>query len=313
MVPRARSLPIACVVAGLMAAVAARAQEPAGREARVHVPEGPHHVGDRVEIEIEVPLDGGRIQLAPQSDDADEEPGDLVVEARLTDELRIVVTAQAFRVGAHTIPPIPYVRVGPDGTEDPDETPAIELEVESVLDPEDERVPAGLAPPAEIAFPVERLVSLVAGGLLLLALAIGGLVWLLLRRGSAGPPPPPPVPADGSALAALGALLEGPLLGRGEYLRFHVELAAILKRYLEARYAFPAVERTTTEVDRDLKRLAVDPAASRPALDVLGACDAVKFARASSTEGACRALADRVREVVERTRPRAAAPGEDAA
>jgi hypothetical protein len=234
-------------------------------------------------------------------------------DARPTLKLQV----QAFEVGSIEVPPVPFQVRGRDGKLTEWTTTSAKLDLASVLPAgEPAPKPADLAPPAELAFDRRKLAKLAAGAGALLTL--GALLgWWLVRRfgGKKSKPAPPPIPADIRALHDLDALLGGSALPQGDLRRFHIELAVILKRYLEDRFSFPAVERTTGEVERDLRRLAVDSLAQQPAIEVLRDCDRIKFANATTSIDESRSRAAQVRGVVDRTRvavnagPSAGAPG----
>lgn len=296
----------ALAVASAFVPNAARADEPVALE----VPTDAVHVGDVVTLRAHPPVKAGEQVLAPDLGGSlgklavravrVEPPAPGAADARPT----LVIDVQPFEIGSVDVPPVPFQVRGADGAVAEWTTTSAKLEVATVLRAgEQEPKPADLAPPAELAFDRKRLAKIAAVVLGLLALG-AWLGWWLKRRfgGPRAKPLPPPIPADIRALADLEALLGAPHLAQGELRRFHIELAAILKRYLEDRFTFPAVERTTIEVERDLRRLAVDAQAQLPAIQVLRDCDRVKFANASTTAEEGRKRASDVRAVVERTR-----------
>ena len=59
--------------------------------------------------------------------------------------------------------------------------------------------------------------------------------------------------------------------------RGHVGLSASLRRFLERRAGTPALERTTTEIYRDLTEIAVDDSSRHQVRQILLNCDRVKF------------------------------------
>lgn len=299
-----------CVALG---ASTARADEPVTLE----VPAATAHVGDVVTLAARVPVKPGEAVVPA---DLGGSLGKLAVRA-----VRVVpppkdgadprptlqVDVQAFEIGTVEVPPVPFQVRARDGQLTEWTTTSAKLEVTSIRPPgETEPKPADLAPPAELAFARSKLVKLALAVAALLAL--GALLgWWLLRRfgGKKVKPAPPPVPADVRALRDLESLLGGAALAHGDLRRFHIELAVILKRYLEDRFRFPAVEHTTGEVERDLRRLGVDALAQQPAIEVLRDCDRIKFANAATSVDESRERAAHVRAVVDRTRVGASAEG----
>lgn len=122
---------------------------------------------------------------------------------------------------------------------------------------------------------------------LLIALALSGIIYLILQRrnkskkdstikedisSSASLEPDWKI-----ALKNLDELLSLDLILKGEYIRHHYELSLIIRRFLERRYRFPAVEMTTSEIQQFMDRIYIS--GSQEVLDFLKYCDKVKFAK----------------------------------
>ena len=156
---------------------------------------------------------------------------------------------------------------------------------------------AAIAPPKSLA---PWLIGgatglLVLGALLLLA------AWLRGRS----TPSEPEVPPHEIALRDFDRLARGGLLRPSEQGPFAYELSAILRRYLEARFAFGAWSMTTPEV---MRAMPVELATSRPLegsiRQVLEASDFVKFAGEPVPVPTLEAWLRDARGVVTATRPR---------
>ncbi len=63
------------------------------------------------------------------------------------------------------------------------------------------------------------------------------------------------IPCWDRALNAIDLLLKEDFIGKGMVKRFYYTLTEILKRYLEERFNFPAIEQTTTEIVHSMKML----------------------------------------------------------
>jgi len=149
-------------------------------------------------------------------------------------------------------------------------------------------------------FPVAALVLLLLIGL---AVAVG---LALRRRGRVVPEVV--VPADEVALAALAAL--GARVGVDAASALAWEVSAVLRRYLEARFGFPAWRMTTPEVLRAMPpELARQHRIADAVRQVLEASDFVKFAGQDVEASAPAGWIEQAREVVTATVVRA----EDAA
>jgi hypothetical protein len=116
----------------------------------------------------------------------------------------------------------------------------------------------------------------------------------------------PAMPPEERASAALRALENrSGMDGRDFYFR----LTAILRRYLEERYGFPAAEMTTEELCPRFREGGRMPETLAGALETLFAdADAVKFAGVSAAEDRMGADLDFARRLVRETTP--VAPGE---
>ena len=72
-----------------------------------------------------------------------------------------------------------------------------------------------------------------------------------------------------------------------------------LRRYLGRRLGFPAVESTTTEIRRHLRRASTPPGTAARCGEILAACDLVKFARRPAVHADVRRWAETAAEVAE--------------
>jgi hypothetical protein len=110
---------------------------------------------------------------------------------------------------------------------------------------------------------------------LALAAVCGGLGYLLWRRSQKGV-----AAAAVPALAPLDELLAGLDRLAGEpSVRLHTRLSLALRTYLGRTLAFPATESTTSEIHRRLLARRLPAALVRRTVELLRACDLVKFAR----------------------------------
>ncbi|HMR44414.1 MAG TPA: hypothetical protein PKC40_11305 [Saprospiraceae bacterium] len=82
------------------------------------------------------------------------------------------------------------------------------------------------------------------------------------------------------ALEKLETLKAAKYWQRGELKMYYSELTFILREYLENRYHFPALESTTDEILRDLKKTDMEGEMLPVARDIFQTADLVKFAKA---------------------------------
>jgi hypothetical protein len=116
------------------------------------------------------------------------------------------------------------------------------------------------------------------GAVLLTALCFA--LWHKRKRALAGPPPPPPVPADITAMQKLQGLSQTDWLATGRIKEYYSVISDVLREYLEKGFETPALERTTAELMRDLRKkseIAMTPQSELR--ELLETCDLVKFAK----------------------------------
>ena len=236
---------------------------------------------------------------------------------------------RADQVGFHTLEG-PILHFEAPDAENPDRlipgearAPDIKVQIRSVLYREGEpRDIHDIKPIAGAAPWWYRYLGPVAG-LLLAGLIAGWLVerWVKKHRlKPKAPPPPPPVSIQELALRELQRLYDLGYLDQGRFRELYFELSEIFRRYLGARYGFPALDWTTEEIAWALNRHPEAPAEIRArACELLNETDLVKFARVPVSAEQALAHMKAVAEFVRRTAPKdkepapAVSSGEEAA
>jgi len=112
----------------------------------------------------------------------------------------------------------------------------------------------------------------------------------------------PPLSADEAALRDLQRLREAGWPQQGAFKPFADELARIVRVYVTERYGIPALERTTYDLVRDLRRHASVGEHEVELRGLLESCDLMKFAKARPRVEHCGLLVNDAEEVVRRTR-----------
>ena len=225
-----------------------------------------------------------------------------------------------YEPGTHELP---GVRVSVNGASGPIELSSepIEITIESVLVGEGESSGLDIADikdPLSIAPDHRPLLTALAGLGALLAVAV--IVWWLhgryAARLSVAPSPPDPflrMSPDEWAFQELKALLARRLHEHGQVDEFHAEVARILKRYLGGRFRVDLLECTTAEVRPALRPAGAEDDTIAHAIELLGNCDTVKFARARPDAPRCRELVDEAYRLIDATRSPAARVSEEGA
>jgi len=119
-------------------------------------------------------------------------------------------------------------------------------------------------------------------GLLGLAAIIGIFYFMNKRKDKETAPPPPEIiiPAHEVALTALTQLKSEQLWQKGDIKTYQSKLTYIIREYLENRYEIPALESTTDEIQRSLKKVDFDTSWKEKLSNILQVADLVKFAKA---------------------------------
>jgi hypothetical protein len=247
-------------------------------------------VDRRDDVQFSLPDPGAKIEGLVVMDVTDEAPqtvGNRVVETRK-------VKLKAPLSGTYLIPGVeaPWRagdEVGTAGT-----GPIL---LQATLDPG--TADAELKPLKALARPDRQVPWGWLVGLALLAAVAAG-VRAFLRRGRAEPEVV--VPPHETALAQLAAL--GQRVGSDAPAALAWEVSAILRRYLEARYGFPAWRMTTPEMLRAMPpELGRQHRIAEAIRQVLEASDYVKFAGQHVESAAAAGWIEQAVEVVQATQP----------
>jgi hypothetical protein len=152
-----------------------------------------------------------------------------------------------------------------------------------------------------------RVLWLALGILAALALALWGFLWWRRRpQRERAVPAAPPIPADEEALAALATLEGEGLPAQGQFKEFHLRLSLVFRVYLARRYAFPALDMTSSELLDELGRHSTDGLRLTDISWICGQGDLAKFAKGQPSADDCKEALSLVRQTVIKTRLHAA-------
>jgi hypothetical protein len=216
--------------------------------------------------------------------------------------------AAAFALNEVRVPSIAVSYRTPDGSSGEVRTEPLPLRVLSVL-PKDAK--------QQVLADVRGPVALSAGwpfwAAVAGALALAGGVALVFftkkrQRRGAQAPRVTKVSPDAEALAALARLEASGLLASNDLRGYYIDLAEIVKRYLERRLAAPVLEMTSSEMMAFLRDHPMARDVAAPVRDLAGAADRVKFARGSALEDEARRHLHGARSAVQTIEQRLAPP-----
>jgi hypothetical protein len=284
--------PFVIVFAAAMAVPAPHAAPRQELPVTVALPARAVTVGDRVEVVISLRVPAARLaaeprfpawreawgeaevreRQEPQRGERRETPGGIVLYRQ-----RLVLAA--FRPGRIELPPVGIAVPLRSGTVQAWTPAGMALTVRSVLPPGGKDLAAR---PAAPLLPLPLGLAFFCALAALAAVAAAGS-WLLWRRrhrrlaaATAAVPPLAPLPELLAALDRLAAA-RSPLA-------LHIGLSQALRRYLGRTQSFPAPESTTSEIHRRLVQRGWPAARTRATVELLRACDLVKFARQEAGE-----------------------------
>ncbi|HET9209632.1 MAG TPA: hypothetical protein VFR03_04505 [Thermoanaerobaculia bacterium] len=200
------------------------------------------------------------------------------------------ITLAAFKTGTVPLPPVAVAIPYKTGTVQAQTPPELALTVRSVIPPDEKNpLPKPPAPPRSLSLGKHFWWTLAALGAA--CLGAWALLWLQRRRKDA-PGAVPALPPFEELAAALDRLR-----GEPSMLALHTGVSFAIRRYLGRRLPFPAVESTTSDIQRQLLSRRMPGPLVRQTVELLRACDLVKFARQEVGEAQGRERAEAARRV----------------
>ncbi len=201
------------------------------------------------------------------------------------------LTIAAFKTGSVPLPPVAVALPYKTGTVQAQTPAGLALTVRSVIPAgEKDPTPRPPAPLRSLSLGARFWWTLAALGAACLAAA--ALLWLRGRRAGSAAGARPALPPLEELMAELDRLR-----GETSMLALHTDLSLALRRYLGRRLPFPALESTTSDIQRQLLSRRMPGPLARRTVELLRACDLVKFARQEAGEAQGRERAEAARRV----------------
>ena len=224
-----------------------------------------------------------------------------------------VIEVTLFALGTFETPELPVTFRDSNGLVSDRHAPTVSLTVVSVLGEGDTEL-RDIRAQAELPL----LPAWITGVMVALgALVAAGVIYLMLRRRSSQRPVPVPPSQVRSpfeiAMDELERIERLDLPGRQIYKEHSSLISDCLRRYLEAAYEAPLLERTTDEIRMALRKVSIHPNLSSDTIELLRECDLVKFAKFEPGAEAAREYTTRARKLVQLARPAPAFQPERAA
>lgn len=200
------------------------------------------------------------------------------------------LTLAAFKTGSVPLPPVQIAVPKRTGTVRVSTPAGLAIAVSSVI-PQSEKNPKPKPAAALRPLPLGERFWWTVAVLSALCLLGAWLIWLQNRR--MAPQSAKPVLGPFEELAAE---IDG-LRAEPSMLAVHTRLSFALRRYLGRRLPFPAVESTTSDIQRQLLSRRMPGPLVRQTVELLRACDLVKFARQEVGETQARERAETARRL----------------
>lgn len=201
------------------------------------------------------------------------------------------LTLAAFRTGKVELPPVEAALPFRNRTVAARTPPGLALQVRSVI-PAEEKDPRPRPPKPPVPLPLGSPFTWTVAALSAACLALGFLLWR--RRDEAGEAAGRPLLSPFDELSRdLDRLLSAEPSGAQAQAR----LSLALRRYLGRALSFGAAEKTTSEIHRQLLCRRIPAPMVRQTVDLLRACDLVKFAREEVGEARARERVEAARRI----------------
>ncbi len=244
-------------------------------------------IGDRIlytlkittdpEVELEPPSLGSNLGAFEVKDYKFHDP-QKTKDGRMVNKSEYLITT--FTTGEYVIPPITVNYTDPEGKKREIASEPLFILVKSIAASEaDQEDIRGLKSPIDIKGGYWAYLIILP---ILAVLGAGGLLYYRQRtKGLAMPQIPEELqkPAWEVALFELDTLSESDLLKKKEIKPYFTLLSDIIRKYVERRYQFPALDRTTEEIRGETKRLKLEQAITELIYGHLFFCNFVKFAK----------------------------------
>jgi len=265
----------------LIAAGSAAAQEDVSVDASIAVVPGEFTVGDPISLELVVNHPADSHVILP---DMETEWGSFIVQSQsapnsITNANGSKTTTQTmdvrlFAPGEFLTPAVPITVATSDGQLVDVIVDPIPVSITSILVEGDEAL-RDIKPQAELPYLTILPWAITAVVLALVAIVV---IWLVRRRRTAAAAPwiDPRLPHE-VALERLDRIENLGLPNEGRYKEHYTMLSDCVRIYVERAFHIPVMERTTSEIQKDIKRTTITSAISRQFLSLLDESDLVKF------------------------------------
>ncbi|MDP1726172.1 MAG: hypothetical protein Q8M15_05270 [Bacteroidota bacterium] len=192
------------------------------------------------------------------------------------------LTITAFDPGNYMLQPFYfYYQLATSKTIDSIATSTLYLQVQTIA-VDTNKVIKDIKAPLDVPYTLEEFLPYLIMGLIALAIILI-ILWYIKKKNRQKLPVvvlPPPRPAHEIALEALHKTEAQKLWQDGHYKQYQSEVSDTIRMYIENRFSIPALELTTDETLKHLKRNLITAEAHEKLKYMLQLADMVKFAKA---------------------------------
>ncbi len=192
------------------------------------------------------------------------------------------LTITAFDPGNYMLQPFYfYYQLATSKTIDSIATNTLYLQVQTIA-VDTNKVIKDIKAPLDVPYTLEEFLPYIIMGLIALAIILI-ILWYIKKKNRQKLPviiQPPPRPAHEIALEALHKTEAQKLWQDGHYKQYQSEVSDTIRMYIENRFSIPALELTTDETLKHLKRNLITAEAHEKLKYMLQLADMVKFAKA---------------------------------
>ncbi len=192
------------------------------------------------------------------------------------------LTITAFDPGNYILQPFNfYYQLGSSKNIDSIATSTLYLQVQTIQVDTNQAI-KDIKPPLDVPYTFEEFLPYIGIGVVALAILFF-IIWYIRRKNRLKVPVPvkvPPRPAHEIAIEALQKTEAQKLWQEGHYKQYQSEVSDIIRLYIENRFTIPAMELTSDETLKHLKRNLVVADAYQKLKYLLQLADTVKFAKA---------------------------------
>jgi len=208
-----------------------------------------------------------------------------------------ILKVAPFNVGDMRFPPIKFILKDSTGI-DTIKTNEVPVKVNSVL-PEGMKDINDIKEAIEFPNPLPLIIFIIVIGVGILGF-IGFKLYKRYERVRLETKPS--VPCWEEAIEAINNLLKQELISAGLLKKFYYSLSEILKRYLEYRFGFPAIEQTTTEIIYSMKK---EKISLREGFgEFFARADLVKYAKYIPPQADIEAIIYQAKDLITKTIPK---------